>query len=140
LESSTKKKIFKGTIIYFVLEKLLTPTGNVETKILILCEILSSIGIYLERANRSSVQRLDSLFKELETCYSSKTLTNRAKFAILDVMDLRGEKWSKPNKNIELLVEVNKAKLTKEEEIDKIYCKFTRRDLERKNGFNGTML
>jgi len=125
------------------MEKLLSPKGNTEAKILILCEVITSIGKNLERANKSSVQRLDTLFKNLEIL-SKTNITTRVKFAILDLFDLRNDGWpQKKNRDeqfMELSIEVEKSKLTKETEIDKIYCKFTLRDLERKTGFNGTTI
>ncbi|KAF7727491.1 hypothetical protein EC973_007469 [Apophysomyces ossiformis] len=58
-----------------------------------MCKMLTTIGKELDSSNRRNKEWLDTYFERMKEMLNSSTLSSRVKFMIMDVFDLRKNKW-----------------------------------------------
>ncbi|KAI8984091.1 armadillo-type protein [Mycotypha africana] len=90
-----------------------------------MCKLLTTIGRVFDTSSRKNKEWLDAYFGRMQEMYESSTLSSRVKFMILDVFDLRKNKWMPKNGAVapttiaQIHEQAKKAKEVKEKEMMK---------------------
>ncbi|KAL0094157.1 armadillo-type protein [Phycomyces blakesleeanus] len=59
-----------------------------------MCKMVTTIGKDLDQSNRNNKEWMDTYFERMREMMNSPSISSRIKFMILDVMDMRKNKWA----------------------------------------------